>query len=71
MSQEQFSQPGASATVDNLTLDRIGTFYQVGAGVGWQVLKTGLIGFARTDMRFGEKIDGASIIGGARYTFGP
>jgi hypothetical protein len=68
--QEQFSQTG-STTVDNLSLDRIGTFYQVDAGVGGQVLHTGLIGFARADVRFGQKIDGASFVGGARYTFGP
>jgi outer membrane autotransporter protein len=70
MSQQQFSQAGI-ATTDNLSLTRVGTFYQVGAGVGWQVLHTGWVGFARGDVQFGQLLDGASIVGGVRYTFAP
>src|SRR5262249_13316084 len=70
MASEQFSQTG-SPVVDNLGLTPIGTFYQVGAGVSGQLLRSGLFGFARGDVRFGEKIDGVSFIGGARYMFAP
>jgi hypothetical protein len=70
MSQEQFTQTGATVT-DNISLSRVGTFYQVGAGVGAQILKTGVLGFVRGDMRFGQNLDGASVVGGARYTFAP
>ena len=70
MAQEQFSQLGTS-TVDSLGLTRTGTFYQVGAGIGAQVLHTGVLAFVRGDMRFGENLDGASVVAGGRYTFGP
>ncbi len=70
MAQEQFSQLGTS-TVNSLGLTRTGTFYQVGAGIGAQVLHTGVLAFVRGDMRFGENLDGASVVAGGRYTFGP
>jgi hypothetical protein len=70
MSQEQFSQAGTT-TIDSLALTRVGTFYQVGAGIGAQILKTGVLGFIRGDVRFGQYLDGASVVGGARYTFSP
>jgi hypothetical protein len=54
-----------------LTTDRVGTFYQAGAGVSAQVLNTGFLAFVRGDFRIGNKLDAASLHAGARYTFGP
>jgi hypothetical protein len=34
-------------------------------------LSAPIAAFARGDMRFGENLDGASIVAGGRYTFGP
>jgi hypothetical protein len=65
--QDQFTQ-GAT---QNFSLTRVGTFYQVGAGLGAQVLKTGILGFIRGDVRFGDNLDGASVVAGGRYTFAP
>jgi outer membrane autotransporter protein len=67
----QFIATVPLTTVTTLTTDRVGTFYQAGAGVSAQVLGTGFLAFIRTDFRAGDKLDGASIHGGARYTFGP
>ena len=52
-----------------LTTNRVGTFYQVGAGVSGQVLNSGLLGFVRTDLRFGQNIHAWTVLGGARWTF--
>jgi fibronectin-binding autotransporter adhesin len=56
---------------DPLTLSRVGTFYQVGIGVSAQILKTGFVGFARGDFRWGDNLNGAAVVGGLRYTFAP
>jgi hypothetical protein len=59
-------------TVQTVTLagDRIGTFYQGGAGISAEVLNTGFLAFLRTDFQYSNKFQGASIVGGARLTFG-
>jgi hypothetical protein len=54
-----------------LSLSRVGTFYQAGLGISAQLLNTGFIGFARGDLRWGDNLNGASIVGGLRYSFGP
>ena len=64
-----FAQAGGVA--DAIALDRVGTFYQAGIGVTAQLLDTGFVGFARGDVRWGDRLDGMSIIGGVRYTFAP
>jgi hypothetical protein len=51
-----------------LTTTQIGTFYQASAGVSVQVLNTGLLGFIRSDFRWGD-VQGWSLLGGGRYTF--
>jgi fibronectin-binding autotransporter adhesin len=58
-------------TPDPLTLSRVGTFYQAGLGLSAQLLNTGFVGFARGDIRWGDKLDGTSVVGGLRYTFAP
>jgi hypothetical protein len=68
LSHETFFQSG---TADPVTVNRVGTFYQGGLGLSAQVLNTGLVGFARGDIRWGERLDGLSVVGGLRYTFGP
>jgi len=67
-SNATFANNGVS---DPLTLSRVGTFYQGGVGLSAQVLNTGLVGFARGDIRWGDNLNGMSIVGGLRYTFGP
>lgn len=61
-----FETPGASS---QLEVTRIGTFGQVGLGVSGQVLQTGLLGFVRSDYRFGDHIQGYAVVGGLRYQF--
>jgi hypothetical protein len=56
---------------DPLTVSRVGTFYQAGLGMSAQLLNTGFVGFARGDIRWGDNLDGMSVVGGLRYTFGP
>ncbi len=41
------------------------------SGLSGQLLNTGFVGFARGDIRWGDKLDGMSVVGGLRYTFGP
>jgi hypothetical protein len=67
-SNATFANGGAS---DALSLSRVGTFYQAGLGVSAQLLNTGLIGFARGDIRWGDNLNGSSIVGGLRYSFAP
>jgi outer membrane autotransporter protein len=67
-SSATFAQTGVS---DPITVDRVGTYYQAGLGLSAQLLNTGFVGFARGDIRFGEKLDGTSVIGGLRYSFAP
>jgi outer membrane autotransporter protein len=54
-----------------VTVTRVGTFYQLGLGASFQVLNTGALGFLKLDLRSGDKIEGWSLNGGARYTFTP
>jgi len=63
-----FANGGVS---DPLTLSRVGTFYQAGLGLSAQLLNTGFVGFARGDLRWGDNLNGAAIVGGLRYTFAP
>jgi hypothetical protein len=67
-SNATFANSGVS---DPLTLSRVGTFYQGGVGLSAQVLNTGFVGFARGDIRWGDNLNGMSLVGGLRYTFGP
>jgi hypothetical protein len=67
-SSATFANGGVS---DPLSLSRVGTFYQAGLGLSAQLLNTGLIGFARGDIRWGDNLTGTSIVGGLRYSFGP
>jgi hypothetical protein len=67
-SSATFANGGVS---DPLSLSRVGTFYQAGLGLSAQLLNTGFIGFARGDLRWGDNLNGASIVGGLRYSFGP
>ncbi len=52
-----------------LSVTRVGTFGQVGAGVSGALLKTGLLGFLRADYRFGDAISGYAVVAGLRYEF--
>jgi hypothetical protein len=67
-SSATFANGGVS---DPLSVSRVGTFYQAGLGLSAQLLNTGLIGFARGDIRWGDNLTGTSIVGGLRYSFGP
>jgi hypothetical protein len=58
-----------TAAVVPVAVDRVGTFGQVGVGISGQLIDTGFLGFVRGDVRFGEKINGFGVVGGARYTF--
>jgi outer membrane autotransporter protein len=68
-SSATFSQGGGLS--DPFSLSRVGTFYQVGVGVSAAVANTGLVGFVRGDLRWGDNLDGASVVGGLRYSFAP
>jgi hypothetical protein len=65
-SRSVFTQPGFA---DAVTVNRVGTFYQAGVGMSGQIINTGWLGFVRGDFRWGDRIDGTSIIGGLRYNF--
>jgi outer membrane autotransporter protein len=67
-SSATFANGGVS---DPLSVSRVGTFYQAGLGLSAQLLNTGFIGFARGDIRWGDNLNGTSIVGGLRYSFGP
>jgi opacity protein-like surface antigen len=49
----------------------LGTYGQFGLGVAARVVDTGWITYLRGDYRTGDNIEGWSINGGLRYTFGP
>jgi len=61
-----FVTPGASALLE---VQRIGTFGQVGIGISGQFVKSGVLGFARGDYRFGDHISGYAAVVGLRYQF--
>jgi hypothetical protein len=52
-----------------IVTDRVGTFGQVGVGISAQVLDTPLLGYVRSDFRFGDKLEGYAVNGGIRYQF--
>jgi hypothetical protein len=52
-----------------LSVTRLGTFAQFGAGVSGQVLNSGFLGFLRGDYRVGENISGYALVAGMRYQF--
>jgi hypothetical protein len=60
--------PGQAIDIP-ISTTRGGTFGQLGLGVSGQILQTGIVGFVRGDVRFGENIDRLAVVGGARYTF--
>jgi len=65
-STAQFISNGVSIP---LTVTRVGTFGQVGAGVAAQIANTGALGFIRGDYRFGDSIQGYALVAGMRYQF--
>lgn len=65
------SQNQVLQSVCGLGSTRVGTFYQTGAGLSFRSQTSSLMGFVRTDLRFGQKIDGAALLAGIRYSFGP
>jgi autotransporter-associated beta strand protein len=65
-STTSFETPGATALLE---VDRIGTFGQVGLGVAGQFVKSGILGFARGDYRFGDHISGYAAVLGLRCQF--
>jgi hypothetical protein len=52
-----------------LSVTRLGTFAQFGAGVSGQVLNSGFLGFVRADYRVGDNISGYALVAGLRYQF--
>jgi outer membrane autotransporter protein len=59
----------ALAVAVPIETSRVGTFGQVGVGVSGQILQTGLVGFVRGDVRFGDNIQGGAVVLGLRNTF--
>ena len=49
--------------------DRVGTFGQVGVGSSFQILDTPILGYVRSDFRFGDRLEGYALNGGIRYQF--
>ncbi len=54
-----------------LTVGRVGTYSQFGAGSAFQFAGTDWLGYARMDYRTGENIDGYSFSAGLRYQLNP
>jgi outer membrane autotransporter protein len=54
-----------------LTATRVGSFFQASGGMAFSIINTGAIGFVRGDWRKGDNIEGYTVLGGLRYTFGP
>jgi hypothetical protein len=54
-----------------MSITRVGTFYQTGLGISGQaqVGDVGLVGFIRTDVRFGPDVNGTAVIAGGRVSF--
>jgi opacity protein-like surface antigen len=61
----------ASAASGNFSVSRVGTFGQVGAGLGASMLGTGWYGYGRVDLREGENITAVALNLGLRYQFEP
>jgi opacity protein-like surface antigen len=64
-------EPGFPNLTATTTTSRVGTYYQIGAGLGVQILDTGWAGYGRLDYRTGDNIDGLSANVGLRYAFSP
>jgi opacity protein-like surface antigen len=62
------SIPTLSSTVSTSSL---GTYGQFGLGVAARLVGTGWVTYLRGDYRTGDNIEGWSLNGGLRYTFGP
>ena len=60
-----------AATPFALETNRVGTFGQASAGIAMTSLTSGWLAFVRGDLKFGQRLDGAAVLAGARYTFGP
>jgi outer membrane autotransporter protein len=60
-----------AGTPFGLETNRVGTFGQASAGIAMTSLTSGWLAFVRGDLKFGQRLDGAAVLGGARYTFGP
>src|SRR6266852_9602547 len=60
--------PTLSSTVSTSSL---GTYGQFGVGIAARIVDTGWVSYLRGDYRTGDNIEGWSINGGLRYTFGP
>ena len=76
----EFSDDVTSTTTDffgvgfgtaTLATDRVGTFFQLGAGISGAVIDTGWVGYARIDYRTGDQVEGISANAGLRYHFDP
>ena len=48
---------------------RVGTFYQASGGLSFQLPSSGILGFVRGDGRWGENLQGWTVLGGGRATF--
>ena len=49
--------------------NRVGTFGQVGVGSSFRILDTPILGYIRSDFRFGDRLEGYALNGGIRYQF--
>jgi opacity protein-like surface antigen len=68
-----FSAVGAHLPTlfSTVSIGGFGTYGQFGLGVAARVVDTGWVTYLRGDYRTGDNIEGWSINGGLRYTFGP
>jgi outer membrane autotransporter protein len=55
----------------SISVDRIGTYAQLGAGLAGQLIGTGFLGYARVDVRTGDRIEAVGFNAGLRYQFDP
>jgi len=62
---------GAPTLSSTVSTSSLGTYGQFGAGVAARVVDTGWVTYLRGDYRTGDNIEGWSVNGGLRYTFGP
>ncbi len=60
---------GAGFSNEAIVTTRVGTFGQLGLAITAQSVDTGLSGFVRGDLSFGDKIAGGSVTAGLRYQF--
>jgi hypothetical protein len=60
---------GGSSFNFPVSIDRVGTFGQVGIGAQFKILDMDLLGFVRGDMRFGYNLNGKAINIGIKKQF--